>query len=145
MWATGLGTAPQLPGITTSSHLYFQRPTCLFLSPRAQAQSQIGSKQIYGYLLDVFEIHTSFHHRKLGLTTIFCEALLALANSPLDGSLPPNSANSSEKESTGPVSAHCLDKSGPCQTAKGSFSKRRQDSPFFPLAPYLATRRKVPD
>lgn len=106
----------------------------VFISPGHTAQSQIGSKQIYGYLLDVFEIHKSFHHRKADLTSIFCEALLALAHSPLDVSLPPSSANSSENESTDPVCAHCLDQSGPSQTAKGSFSKRRQDSPF-PVVP----------
>lgn len=84
----------------------------VFISPGHTAQSQIGSKQTYKYLLDVFEIHMSFHHRKLDLTTIFCEALLALANSLLNVSLPPNSANSNENESTDSVSAHSLDKSG---------------------------------
>lgn len=52
-------------------------PACFYL-PGHTARSQIGSNQIYGYLLDVFEIHRSFRHRKLDLPTIFCEALLAL-------------------------------------------------------------------
>lgn len=122
-------------GPSAARHHHVQSPLFpktyvpVFISPGHTAQSQIGSKQIYGYLLDVFEIHKSFHHRKPDLTSVFCEALLALAHSPPDVSLPPNSANSSENESTDPVSAHCLDQRGPSQTAKGSFSKRHKTLP----------------